>query len=241
MRRTRKSEREREAGGVILTCFTTPLRSFTGAWGALMMPRGWPSDGKIGKCDRRRCARSSDPHVRSWVRGGSVAAALVTPRFIAPRGATRGERGGGGESVYGEKRRVSLAREAGCVLRSDGPSCWLANAGQRPGPSFPRISRGLARWLAIGASAIYHTAGDTLRTSLGLGGDVATRDNTPRDTVSHSMLRLGAGAHERAAGMREISCTGRSVRFSATFARVGGQITLASISDWFMFYALCIT
>lgn len=66
--------------------------------------------------------------------------------------------------------------------------------------SFPRISRsGCDRH-----ERDLHTAGDTLRDSLGYGGDVATRDNTPRDTVSHSMLRLRAGAHESGRPAREI-------------------------------------
>lgn len=68
----------------ILTCFTTPFLSFTGAWGALMMPRDSPrSSGKsvrstVGSfrtCALRRefgssCARDSAIYRSSWRRGG---------------------------------------------------------------------------------------------------------------------------------------------------------------------------
>lgn len=123
-----------------------------------------------------------DPHVRSRVEG-SVAAALVTPRFLAPRGG----------------KEVSLSREAGGGLRSDESSYWLANAEQRPDggarAAHVFLSTYIAKWLRSARARSTHR-GDTLRDSLGYGGDVATRDNTPRDTVSHSMLRLRAGAHE---------------------------------------------
>lgn len=60
----------------------------------------------------------------------------------------------------------------------------------------PRILHELCEVAADRRERDLHTAVDTLRNSLGFGGDVATRDNTPRDTVSHSTLRLRPGVHE---------------------------------------------
>lgn len=65
------------------------------------------------------------------------------------------------------------------------------------------LSTYIAKWLRSARARSTHR-GDTLRDSLGYGGDVATRDNTPRDTVSHSMLRLRAGVHESGRPAREI-------------------------------------
>lgn len=175
----------------ILTCFTTPFRSFTGAWGALMMPRDGPRAEKSVQYD----VGALDPHVRSQIEG-SVAAALVTSRFLAPRGG----------------KEVSLCREAGGGLRSDESSCLQANAEQRQAAAhgqltFPfHVYREVA---AIGTSAIYTPRGT--RYGIRLGTVVMWQHaTTRRATRCRTLCSAFELARTRADGLREKSC--RAVR-----------------------------
>ena len=133
---------------------------------------------------------------------------LVTPQFIVPRGVWEEKKKGQSFSLslfLSLSLSLSLSCED-CELRNDELSCWLMYARQRQAAQVSQESHVSSSRIIVAVTTLrvacdrrerdLHTTEGTLRNVLGRDGDVATRDNTPRDTVSHSMLRLRIDAHE---------------------------------------------